>query len=120
MPTYEYQCGDCGSVFEVIQKIVEPPIDECPNCKGHSVKRLISATAFHLKGSGWYKTDYAAPSGASGGSTKKSDGDSSSATDSSAPVKTEAKSETPAPAKTETKSETAKPEPAKKPSGGDA
>ena len=58
MPTYEYECPDCGSVFEQFQKITDPALTECPQCKGQHVRRLISATAFHLKGSGWYKTDY--------------------------------------------------------------
>ena len=59
MPTYEYECSDCGEHFEEIQKISEEPIKKCPKCQKDNVHRIISATAFHLKGSGWYKTDYA-------------------------------------------------------------
>jgi len=56
MPTYEYQCDNCG-VFEVSQRITEDPLKKCPTCKG-KVRRLISNTSFMLKGSGWYATDY--------------------------------------------------------------
>lgn len=56
MPIYEYERED-GSVFEVLQKISEEPLTKCPTT-GQKVKRLISESAFHLKGSGWYKTDY--------------------------------------------------------------
>lgn len=57
MPIYEYQCSKCGKVHEIWQKISEDPLTKCPECKG-KMERLISATAFALKGSGWYKTDY--------------------------------------------------------------
>lgn len=62
MPTYEYQCNDCNNVFEALQKISEAPLTECPKCQGKHVQRLISATSFQLKGSGWYKTDYSSGS----------------------------------------------------------
>lgn len=62
MPIYEYQCEECG-VFEVEQKIADAPLTQCPECEkkgaSHPVQRIISASAFHLKGGGWYKSDYA-------------------------------------------------------------
>jgi putative FmdB family regulatory protein len=58
MPLYEYQCDACGHRFETIQKFSDLPIETCPKCGG-AVKKLQSAPAFHLKGSGWYVTDYA-------------------------------------------------------------
>lgn len=58
MPLYEYECENCGHRFETIQKFSDPPIDKCPKC-GSPVHKLQSAPAFHLKGSGWYITDYA-------------------------------------------------------------
>ena len=61
MPVYEYQCLKCSTPFELHQKISEPPKTECPKCQGE-LRRLISMTSFHLKGSGWYKTDYASKS----------------------------------------------------------
>lgn len=56
MPIYEYACKKCGS-FEVTQRITEEPLKKCPTC-GAKVAKLISPSAFHLKGSGWYMTDY--------------------------------------------------------------
>ena len=70
MPTYEYRCDACKHQFEEIQKISEPALTKCPVCGEERVKRLIAATAFHLKGGGWYKTDYA--SGGSPGAKESS------------------------------------------------
>lgn len=57
MPTYEYQCTDCGREFEVRQRISEPALTQCETCGG-ALKRLLSAAPFILKGAGWYVTDY--------------------------------------------------------------
>ena len=57
MPIYEYECTSCGHVFEEWQKSYEDNDVSCPLC-GSPSKRLISNTAFILKGSGWYVTDY--------------------------------------------------------------
>ena|SRR6185295_981967 len=59
MPIYEYQCQQCGTRTELIQKFSDPPLAACPKCGGE-VKKLISSPAFQFKGSGWYATDYAA------------------------------------------------------------
>jgi|SRR5208337_371411 len=58
MPTYEYQCDKCGHEFEREQRITDDPIKTCPKCKAPKAKRLISATSFVLKGSGWYSDLY--------------------------------------------------------------
>ncbi|RME20286.1 MAG: zinc ribbon domain-containing protein [Deltaproteobacteria bacterium] len=58
MPIYEYQCPDCGHKFEKLQKVSDDPIRVCPECSGDSVRKLVSPTAFILKGSGWYKDHY--------------------------------------------------------------
>jgi putative FmdB family regulatory protein len=58
MPLYEYKCTKCGSVFEVLQKVNDPPLKKCVHCQG-PVKKLISPSALQFKGSGWYVTDYA-------------------------------------------------------------
>jgi len=58
MPIYEYQCEQCGNRFEVLQKISEKPLNKCTQCSG-KLHKLISQSAFHLKGTGWYVTDYA-------------------------------------------------------------
>ncbi len=57
MPVYEYQCTECGQIEEAFQKISDSPLETCSHCKGH-LKKLISQSTFHLKGSGWYVTDY--------------------------------------------------------------
>jgi putative FmdB family regulatory protein len=57
MPIYEYKCKKCGKEYEVFQRMSEPSLTSCNFCKG-SVKKLMSRSSFHLKGSGWYVTDY--------------------------------------------------------------
>jgi putative FmdB family regulatory protein len=57
MPIYEYQCTNCGEKFELLQSFNDPPVAVCKNCQGEA-KRIISLANFHLKGSGWYATDY--------------------------------------------------------------
>lgn len=57
MPIYEYECPGCETVHEVTQKMSDAPLATCPTCGG-PVKKLISLSAFHLKGTGWYNTDY--------------------------------------------------------------
>ena len=57
MPIYKYQCHGCGQVSEVLQKMSDKPIKKCPECGGQ-VSKLMSMNSFHLKGSGWYVTDY--------------------------------------------------------------
>jgi putative FmdB family regulatory protein len=69
MPVYEYQCTVCGKIEEAFQKISDSPLETCPHCKGH-LKKIISQSTFHLKGTGWYVTDYG---GKKTGIEKKSD-----------------------------------------------
>jgi putative FmdB family regulatory protein len=57
MPLYEYQCEECGLTFEVRQKFSDAPIDRCRECGGKA-RKLISQTAFTLKGGGWYQEGY--------------------------------------------------------------
>ena len=70
MPLYEYKCLECGVVFETLQKFSDEPLKTHKTCGGE-VERLISRSAFHFKGTGWYATDYA----------KKSNGKSAPAKD---------------------------------------
>lgn len=58
MPIYEYQCVDCGTIEEALQKVSDKPLTNCKQCSG-KLHKLISQSAFHLKGTGWYVTDYA-------------------------------------------------------------
>ena len=70
MPIYEYQCAACGKIVEKWQNFSESPLTVCPQCGG-SLTKIISSCAFHLKGSGWYASEYAG---------KTQDGDNSSKT----------------------------------------
>jgi len=58
MPIYEYECSKCGHLAEVWQNFSDKPLSKCEKCNG-KMKKLISQSTFHLKGSGWYVTDYA-------------------------------------------------------------
>ncbi len=87
MPIYEYECKKCGS-FEHRQSIHDRPLARCPHCRS-KVRRLISATAFQLKGGGWYADGYAkkpstngSSSAGTGGGEKKSGGKAAKAGDS--------------------------------------
>lgn len=96
MPIYEYQCGNCNYQFEVMQRLSEPTLSDCPECGASSLRKLISPVAFRLKGGGWYETDFkkgdarnVAKSETSG---DKGDGNKDSSTKKD--TKTESKSET--------------------------
>ncbi len=58
MPTYEYQCQDCGYRVEYFQSIKEPPRTECPQCKGRLSRMVTMGAGLIFKGSGFYITDY--------------------------------------------------------------
>lgn len=84
MPTYEYECPECPRIFEVRQRISEPPLQRCDRCGG-PVRRLLSATPFILKGGGWHVTDYPSESRkkamkSESSSGTKADGESKSST----------------------------------------
>jgi len=111
MPVYEYECAACGHQFEEWQKISDPPVKTCPKCKKKKVERLISRTAFQLKGGGWYKDLYSSPGG---GGDKGEKGEKS---ESKSETKSESKSETKSESKSETKSES-KPSDSKPAKGG--
>ena len=64
MPIYEYECSKCGRIDEVLQKFSDKPLTKCRHCSG-KLHKLISHSSFHLKGTGWYITDYANKSGSS-------------------------------------------------------
>ena len=93
MPIYEYRCRECGQDHEVLQKVSEPPLTECPACGKPALQKQLSAAGFQLKGSGWYATDF------------KSSGKKpvEKKADAKAEAKTEAKTETKSDTKTESK-----------------
>ncbi|MBI3091980.1 MAG: zinc ribbon domain-containing protein [Candidatus Tectomicrobia bacterium] len=87
MPIYEYRCAECSAEFEKMQKFSDAPVSSCPHCGG-AVHKLISHSTFHLKGSGWYVTDYAkksssAPSPSKSENSEKARASSSDASPSS-------------------------------------
>ncbi|MGC8720702.1 MAG: FmdB family zinc ribbon protein [Thermodesulforhabdaceae bacterium] len=85
MPIYEYECTSCGKITEAMQKFSDAPLTICPSCGG-SLRKLISLSTFHLKGTGWYVTDYANKSqshSSSKSSRSSSSGDSDSSSKSS-------------------------------------
>lgn len=91
MPLYEYQCGACGHRLEALQKLSDEPLVYCPECNEAQLKKLISAAAFRLKGTGWYETDFKSKQGA--------------AKEDSQEQKSDAKSETKSESKSESKSD---------------
>lgn len=98
MPIYEYQCQSCQHEFEILQKISEAVLVDCPECREPSLKKKISAAGFRLSGSGWYETDFK-----KSGSKKNLAGDGGGSSDSSG--KGEAKADS---SKTSGKSEGSK------------
>jgi putative FmdB family regulatory protein len=82
MPIYEYECQQCHQTTEAMQKFSDSPLTECPSCSG-TLKKMISQSSFHLKGAGWYVTDYARK-GSSTSETKpaKASDDTSKSSDS--------------------------------------
>ena len=58
MPIYEYACASCDHHLEALQKISEDPLVFCPECGEESLRKMVSAAAFVLIGSGWYETDF--------------------------------------------------------------
>jgi putative FmdB family regulatory protein len=102
MPIYEYRCLDCGHQFELMQKFSDPPAETCTSCTG-TVQKLISRSAFHLKGSGWYVTDYGRNGAAKDQAPNKSDSESSKESSNTAST-SEKSSESSSPASTNTES----------------
>ncbi|HEV7786885.1 MAG TPA: zinc ribbon domain-containing protein [Thermoanaerobaculia bacterium] len=58
MPFYEYECASCKFYTEQLQKVSDPPLRKCPSCGRSTMKKLVSAPNFRLKGGGWYETDF--------------------------------------------------------------
>ncbi len=107
MPIYAYKCAECSHQMDVIRKVSDPPLLDCPNCGKPALVKQVTAAGFQLKGAGWYVTDFRDQ-----GSGKKKDGakpdekaTTEQAADSKSESKTEAKSDTGADAKTAAKSD---------------
>jgi putative FmdB family regulatory protein len=72
MPIYAYKCASCGHAKDVLQKVSDPVLSECPACGKATFQKQLTAAGFQLKGSGWYETDFkggscAAPASSEGG-----------------------------------------------------
>ncbi|WP_206954362.1 FmdB family zinc ribbon protein [Trinickia acidisoli] len=116
MPIYAYRCESCGFAKDVLQKMSDAPLSQCPQCEKDTFRKQVTAAGFQLKGSGWYVTDFR---GGSNGSSAGPKADSNAAASSGAAAeKSEAKPE----AKSETKSESTASQPASTtaPSASDA
>ena len=115
MPIYAYKCAECGHQMDVIRKVSDPPLTECPSCGKSTLVKQVTAAGFQLKGAGWYVTEFLDQ-----GENKKKDAakaDDKATTEQSTDTKAETKSDTKAAtgtdSKTATKAET-KPETAVK------
>jgi len=82
VPTYQYQCTECGEGLEVVQKFTDDSLTICPNCEG-TLRKVYSAVGIVFKGSGFYRTDSRSSSSSSTGSTSKSNGSSGGSSESS-------------------------------------
>lgn len=92
MPFYEYICPLCGHEFEQLQKFSDAPLTTCPSCHKEGLQKKISAPAFHLKGSGWYVTDFKDKKPADTATNPASDKESKSASSEAVePATTESK-----------------------------
>lgn len=89
MPIYKYECESCGHIFEDLRGFNDPNPEECPECGADQIERLISGGNFHLKGSGWYVTDY----GSGGSSSAAASSESTESSDSSNASETAASSD---------------------------
>ncbi len=69
MPIYEYQCSQCNHQLESFEKMTDTPLTDCPACGKSTLQKLVSASGFQLKGTGWYATDFRQKS--DGGSKKE-------------------------------------------------
>jgi putative FmdB family regulatory protein len=67
MPIYAYRCDECGFTKDVLQKISDAPLTDCPSCSKPAFKKQVTAAGFQLKGSGWYVTDFRGGSSSSSG-----------------------------------------------------
>ena len=79
MPIYAYKCGSCGHAKDVLQKISDAPLTDCPACGAAAFSKQLTAAGFQLKGSGWYVTDFRGGSGGASAPAAASSGDAAPA-----------------------------------------
>jgi putative FmdB family regulatory protein len=95
MPIYAYKCDACGFAKDVLQKIADPVLTDCPSCGKAAFSKQLAAPGFHLKGSGWYATDFKG-SGTAAAPAAPAPESSTPASDVPAPAKTAAAAAAPA------------------------
>jgi putative FmdB family regulatory protein len=90
MPIYAYRCEDCGFAKDVLQKVSDPQLTDCPSCGKSTFKKQLTAAGFQLKGTGWYVTDFrggnAPATGVSGAAGKTDAPAASTSSDTPAPA----------------------------------
>jgi len=134
MPIYAYKCESCGFAKDVLQKISDPLLTQCPTCKQETFQKQLTAAGFQLKGSGWYVTDFrdgnkgagsadtskegAAASGAGGADAGKPAGSDGAADGAKSEAKSETKGETKAEPKPASSTESKAATPAPKSDAG--
>lgn len=69
MPIYAYRCSACGHTKDVLQKLADPALTECPACRAPAFSKQLTAPGFQLKGTGWYATDFKGSGSAAPAST---------------------------------------------------
>jgi putative FmdB family regulatory protein len=100
MPIYEYRCGSCSHELEALQKVSDSPLRKCPQCGKLTMRRLMSAPAFRLKGGGWYETDFKSDGEKKRNLVETSNSESSDSSSKAADsAKSDASAKTEAPAK---------------------
>src|SRR6185503_7176296 len=104
MPFYEYECTNCKFYVEALQKISDPPMRKCPSCKKQTLKRLVSAPVFRLKGGGWYETDFKSDQEGKRNLAAGDEAPEAASTDKAADDKPAAPAETSKPARTKSAS----------------
>ena len=101
MPIYGYACKNCDHSFDVLQKMSEPRLLECPKCGEASLQKQLSAPKFRLKGAGWYETDFKTGDKRNIAGETNAKPDAKTAETTETPAKPDAKPEAKAAAKTE-------------------
>jgi putative FmdB family regulatory protein len=91
MPIYAYRCNSCGQQDDVLQKMSDALLTVCPACNNETYSKQLTAPGFHLKGSGWYATDFKGGAGAAA----KAESNADSSAESSAKSSVESKAEAP-------------------------
>jgi putative FmdB family regulatory protein len=126
MPIYAYKCDSCGFAKDVLQKMSDAQLTQCPSCGAPTFKKQLTAAGFQLKGSGWYATDFKdggkKPAAASGSGEDKAPSGGDAASGAKPEAKTESKSDSKSEPKGDNKAETKKPDApvAKKPDAAPA